>query len=418
MLTVKNLAVKYHQFTAVKDINFEVKRGEFFGIVGPNGSGKSTILKAINGLLTYQGEIMLDGKDVQSLSSSERARHIAVLPQHIDLSFSFNVKEMIKMGRYAHQKGLLKTWHAQDEETVEAAMRLTSVEHLAVRDISALSGGEMQRVFLARAIVQQPQLLLLDEPTNHLDAAQQMKLLERIYNLSKSEDLTIIGIFHDLNIAGLFCDRLLMLKDGSVQTIAAPETALNEPLLANIYESALIRRDHPKIPAPAINMQRKIDSAPLACTRKLDKERGWIIDCRPSVKFFGNTGLKNMFEWKKAILIGEQQRDCQNTLHVILNVNDDIANIEWIESASGPYSEKIYIGKCRGKLQFVIVLMDGAVSEMDYLKLFQWITSFISQSQAAPSVDIPILIGSAMQNKIEKIDCTLTWLKRILEKEC
>ncbi|MFC7391527.1 ABC transporter ATP-binding protein [Scopulibacillus cellulosilyticus] len=416
MLAVQNLTVKYHQFTAVKGIDFEVKCGEFFGICGPNGSGKSTILRAINGISAYQGDIWLEGQNIKEFSPGERARHIAVLPQHIDLSFAFNVKEMVKMGRYAHQKGLLKSWLSKDEERVNAAMQLTSIEHLAERDITTLSGGEMQRVFLARAIVQEPQLLLLDEPTNHLDIAQQMKLLERIYHLSKSEGLTIIGIFHDLNIAGLFCDRLLMLKDGEVQTIAAPEDALNEPLLESIYESPLIRRDHPKTPAPSINMQRKVNKETMKITRKLAKGQHWEIECYPPMKFLGNQGLRNPFEWKSKILIGKPT-DQQASPYVMLNIDGDFESIKWYENREGPFSGEIKIAKKHDDVQCVIVLFDGIIVETDYLKLFQIISCMIAKHIKRPIVDVPVLIGATIQEPRINFKKISSWLETALEIE-
>ncbi|TCP31683.1 ABC-type cobalamin/Fe3+-siderophores transport system ATPase subunit [Scopulibacillus darangshiensis] len=394
MLTGKNLTIKYDHFTAVKDVSFEVKPGEFFGIVGPNGSGKSTLLKAVSGLLSYEGTIMVRDENIKTYSSKKRAQSIAVLPQRIELSFSYRVIEIVKMGRYAYQKGLLKTWLPKDEEKVREAMDQTGIAHFAERDIQTLSGGELQRVFLARALVQDPLLLLLDEPTNHLDISNQIKLLELINQLSRDKGLTIVAIFHDLNIAGLFCDRVMMLKKGQVQTIDTPQQALQEERLKDIYNHDLLRGDHPTLPVPTINIQREMTNrAQLNWEPGEDNQGRFTIDFNTPLKVMGNQGMRSAFEWKDHICIGQ------------------LPDLRLVKKRHKECS--MLVGKTNGRSNCIVLLLDGKITEPEYLTYFQ--TVLLELARKTPDqAPMPIYIAATQKGHPIDPQETICWMKTCL----
>jgi iron complex transport system ATP-binding protein len=253
MLNVHRLSVGYEETVIVDKVDFQVETGEFFGILGPNGSGKTTLLKALSGILSHSsGEIMFNGKFLSDYSSKELAKLIAVLPQNSSHSFSYSVKETVMLGRYPHQKGLFKAISSYDEEIVYEAMTQTGVEGLQHRKLDELSGGEKQRVFLAQALAQEPKVILLDEPTNHLDLSFQKNLLELLKNQTKARNLTVISIFHDLNLASLYCDRLLLLQNGRSKVVDHPEEVLNEHNIKEVYDTEVHKQAHPHIAKPQI----------------------------------------------------------------------------------------------------------------------------------------------------------------------
>jgi iron complex transport system ATP-binding protein len=253
MLNVHQLSVGYEEKTIVEKINFHVGTGEFFGILGPNGSGKTTLLKALSGVLSLtSGKVTLNGKSLGAYSAKELAKLIAVLQQNSSHSFSYSVKETIMLGRYPHQKGLFKSISAEDEEIVQEAMMQTGVERLHKRKLDELSGGEKQRVFLAQALAQEPKVILLDEPTNHLDLSYQKSLLELLKKQTEERNLTVISIFHDLNLASLYCDRLLLLQDGISKVVDHPEEVLKEQHIKEVYGTEIHKQAHPHVAKPQI----------------------------------------------------------------------------------------------------------------------------------------------------------------------
>ena len=206
----------YPNKAVLDSVSFQVNKGEFFGILGPNGSGKTTLLSMLSGILPYQnGSIQIKGRDVKEYTAKELARVIAVLPQHSSFAFSYTVKEAISLGRYAHQKGWFHTWSEEDEVIVQKVMEQTGVTNFSEYHFEELSGGERQRVLLAQALAQEPEILFLDEPTNHLDLSYQKGLLDLMKKMAIEQQLTVISIFHDLNLASLYCDRLLLLRKWS-----------------------------------------------------------------------------------------------------------------------------------------------------------------------------------------------------------
>src|SRR5690625_4200436 len=177
MIDVKEISGGYSNKPMLKDISFEVDKGELFGVIGPNGSGKSTLLKMISHILPFQkGEITIKGKSIRTYNAKEFARLVAVLPQTTTQTFSYTVRETVSLGRYAHQKGLFQSLTESDEAIIQDVMKQTGVDIYENETIDELSGGERQRVFLAQALAQDPEVLLLDVPTNLLDYAYKMKM--------------------------------------------------------------------------------------------------------------------------------------------------------------------------------------------------------------------------------------------------
>lgn len=251
MLSVKELAGGYSDVDVLTDISFSVKKGELFGILGPNGSGKSTLLKMMSGILPFnKGTIHIKGKPIHQFSTKELAKMMAVLSQHSTNAFSYTVKETVALGRYAHQKSWFNTWSKEDEEIVQEVMGQTGILPLQNKKIEDLSGGEKQRVFLAQALAQQPEILLLDEPTNHLDLSYQKELLDHLKEWTKKKGLTVISIFHDLNIASLYCDRLLLLEKGKIHSIAVPNDMVKVEKINEVYQTEVEIEPHPQQPVP------------------------------------------------------------------------------------------------------------------------------------------------------------------------
>lgn len=253
MLKVSHLSFQYGEKKVVQDISFSVKKGELIGILGPNGSGKTTLLKLISGILEREsGEIVVKGKSIQDYKYKELASVIAVLSQHVQESFSYSVKEIVSLGRYAHQKGLFQSMSSDDTDIIEKVMKQTGVSSFRDMSIHELSGGEKQRVYLAQSLAQEPEILLLDEPTNHLDLSYQKELLDTLKKWTVEKGLTVVCIFHDLNLASLYCDRLLLLQEGKLEIDAPPVEVLIEERIKRVYQTSMQKTFHPTTSAPQI----------------------------------------------------------------------------------------------------------------------------------------------------------------------
>ncbi|MCP3740883.1 adenosylcobinamide amidohydrolase [Rossellomorea sp. BNER] len=251
MIGVTNVSGGYSSVSVLKNISFSVEKGQLFGILGPNGSGKTTLLKMLSGVLpAYNGEILIKGNPINHYSFKDLAKVMAVLPQNTSEFFSYTVKETVSLGRYAHQNGWFNTWSEEDEITVQQVMKQTGIFEFQHHSIQQLSGGERQRVFLAQALAQEPEILLLDEPTNHLDLSYQKELLDLLKKWTIEQELTVLSIFHDLNLAGLYCDQLLLLKDGQINIDSKPNEVLKEERIKNVYQTEIRKQPHPYVPAP------------------------------------------------------------------------------------------------------------------------------------------------------------------------
>jgi iron complex transport system ATP-binding protein len=254
MLHIHQLSGGYHDVPVVKDVSFEVQKGEMLGILGPNGSGKSTLLKVISGILPARtGTITLNGAVIETFSTKDLARQMAVLPQ-IYACFTHSVRETVSLGRYPHQTGWFSSWSPEDEAAVVEAMKLTDVLKYEHTSLDQLSGGEQQRVFVSQALTQQAPLLLLDEPTNHLDIAHQTQLLDTIKKQCIEKGMTIISVFHDINLASLYCDRLLLMENGSIKHIGEPHVVIKDHQIETVYKARVSTHPHPEQPKPQITL--------------------------------------------------------------------------------------------------------------------------------------------------------------------
>lgn len=231
-INTEDLHLFYGAKEILKGISIQSKEKEFIGLIGPNGSGKSTLLKCIyRTLKPDQGAVYLDGKELSTIRVKDSARKLAVVAQHNQYNFDFTVQEIVMMGRSPHKKALERD-NAGDYTIVKEALQTVGMSEFADRSFSTLSGGEQQRVILARALAQQTPCLILDEPTNHLDITHQLQLMRIVKNLN----VTVISAVHDLNIAAMFCDRIYALKDGRIAGGGTPESLLTPEFIREIYD--------------------------------------------------------------------------------------------------------------------------------------------------------------------------------------
>ena len=227
-----------HAFDArpvLEDVSLAIGGGDFFVVIGPNGSGKTTLMKLICGLLrTGPGRIRVFDRDIRSYSHRSLARRIAYVPQSLEVSFPFTVAEAVLLGRAPHQN-VLGLPRAADLEAAGRAMATTGVAHLAGRKLDQLSCGEQQRVSIARALCQEPEILLLDEPTASLDLANQVRLMDLMERLKRETGLTVVMVSHDVNLAAMYADRLLLLSNGRVARMGSPAEVLTPRDLEAAY---------------------------------------------------------------------------------------------------------------------------------------------------------------------------------------
>tara|TARA_B100000686_G_scaffold273213_1_gene290755 strand:+ start:219 stop:1043 length:825 start_codon:yes stop_codon:yes gene_type:complete len=244
----------------VSDVDFHVKAGELVGLIGPNGCGKSTLIRVMSGMLPLtQGKVIVDGSEISSLSRQDLARRIAVLPQETTCTFPFTVREIVSMGRHPHL-GRFRRLSCDDETVIEEALCRTHTHAFAERIITELSGGEKQRVLIARALAQKPRALFLDEPTAHLDINHQIEVFALMFQLSRVDDLSVICATHDLNLASTYCDRLVLMSNGIIYADGTPEEVLTAELMKDVYGATVsvepaIRDNRPRILPLAINLQ-------------------------------------------------------------------------------------------------------------------------------------------------------------------
>ncbi|UCH88812.1 MAG: ABC transporter ATP-binding protein [Thermoplasmata archaeon] len=243
-LAVTNLSFSYDRTRVLKDIDFKIKSGELVGIIGPNGSGKTTLLRCITNTLPFsEGTITLDGVNIRSYTTRDIAKHIAVVPQGGSIEFGFSVKEIVLMGRHPHQ-GKFTFETKEDFQIVESSMKITRVEKFKDKMVQQLSGGEFQRVLIARALAQRPEILLLDEPTTHLDISHQLEIMDIMSSLNSEKGITILGVFHDLNLAARYCRRLLMIHRGRLVADGSLEDVLTPANLSRVFNiNSIVRRN-------------------------------------------------------------------------------------------------------------------------------------------------------------------------------
>jgi len=257
MIEVNSISFRYHEDWVLQDVSFRVEKGEFVGVIGPNGSGKTTLLKILYRLLSPQkGEILFELVPMKKMDRTDIARRIAVVAQEAHLLFPFSVLETVLMGRSPYL-GQLMFESEKDLEIVKKAMEWTNILPFSERPMDELSGGERKRVFIARALAQEPEVVLLDEPTVNLDIHHQMDFLDLILTLNRERGLTIIMASHDMNIASEFCDRLILLQGGRIYKIGTPEEVITKENIESVYGCEVWVDQNPISGMPRINLMKK-----------------------------------------------------------------------------------------------------------------------------------------------------------------
>lgn len=230
-INVEDVSFSMQEKRIISDIYLQAKSGQFVGIIGPNGSGKSTLLKNIYRVNKPDcGKITLDNEEIYKLSAKETSQKMAVVSQESSGLFDFSVREIILMGRAPHKK-MMESDTAEDRDITEEALHKVGLADYGDRSITTLSGGEKQRVMVARALAQQAKVLVLDEPTNHLDVHHQLQLMD----LVKTLNVTVITALHDLNIASSYCDQIYVMNQGEIVRSGTPEEVLTETTLQEVF---------------------------------------------------------------------------------------------------------------------------------------------------------------------------------------
>jgi len=234
-IEVRNLYAGYGNADVIHDISFKANTGESLCVLGPNGCGKSTLLKSIARLIGYRGLVTLNGKDIAVIPRKEFAKKIALLGQTVQVLFPYTVHETVSMGRYAYSSGFLKSLSTGDNDIVENIIEKLGIMDIRNRMIDELSGGQLQRVFLARTLAQTPEVILLDEPTNHLDLKYQIELLTFLKSWVKESGKTLVAVFHDLNLARQFGDTALLMNSGTIAASGTIRETLHGEILQQVY---------------------------------------------------------------------------------------------------------------------------------------------------------------------------------------
>lgn len=255
-LQVAGLEFSYGQGPVLRGIDLEVKPGERVALLGRNGSGKSTLLGLIAGVLQpARGRICFRGEDLREMASRTRARQIAMVPQTLPIPFAFTLREWVSLGRTPYLSAL-RGEREEDRAAVRTALELAQVTELAGRLVGEVSGGERQRAALAMALAQEPQLLLLDEATAHLDLHHQVGLLGLVQRLNQERGLTVVAAIHDMNLAALWFDRLILLHDGKVYADGPPMDVLQPEVLEAVFECRVEVLPHPAEGVPLVALRR------------------------------------------------------------------------------------------------------------------------------------------------------------------
>ena len=237
LMTIRDLQVCYRDKTALTQINLDVYPGRWLMIIGPNGAGKSTLIRTISQEIPWSGTILYRGKNIRKWNTRSLAREIAVLAQTNYVEYPFTVEEVVSLGRYAYRGGLLGSGDPEGQRKIADAMERTGILEFADKAVTQLSGGELQRVFLAQIFAQDPQLLILDEPTNHLDLVYQKQVFELMKEwLGKNKERAVISVVHDLSLARSYGTDALLLCEGKNAGYGKTEEVFRPELLENVYQ--------------------------------------------------------------------------------------------------------------------------------------------------------------------------------------
>ena len=245
LLAAQSVTFAYNGHKTLDAVDVALERGSLIALLGPNGSGKTTVLKILTGILPPRaGAVTWDDQRLAALDRREIARRIALVPQTLNVPFAFTVREIVWLGRTPH----IHAWRgetAHDRAAVARALALTGTSAFAERAFGELSGGERQRVVIAMALAQQPQVLLLDEPTTHLDINHQIEILELVRTLNRECGLTVLATMHDLNLAALYFDRLILLRDGQIVARGTPSQVLSPTQVRQVFGAHVLVATHP-----------------------------------------------------------------------------------------------------------------------------------------------------------------------------
>ncbi|HAP15688.1 MAG TPA: ABC transporter ATP-binding protein [Lactococcus sp.] len=240
MLEVRKLSVTYPGQQVLTDINLSVGTGQRLAILGPNGSGKSTLLKSLSGLVEYRGEIKLSNRSLRDFKRIELAEKVALLSQNTSMYFSYSVYETLMMGLYTQlRKSFMAVARAKDKARVLQVMEALDLENIRDQELSKLSGGQLQRVFFARTLLQNPKIILLDEPNNHLDIHYQLEMLRYIEEYF-DQGKTVIAVFHDIDLALSFSENILILKEGKILSQGKAKEILSREFLKQVYQTDVL----------------------------------------------------------------------------------------------------------------------------------------------------------------------------------
>lgn len=252
ILTIKDIESGYGEKMIIKGISFFIEKGEFLGIIGPNGAGKTTLLKTISRAIhPKSGHVLLDGHNVFKMPLREFAKSVAFVAQDTAVIFPFPALEIVLMGRFPYLR-MFQSESKDDLDIVHRALTITDCENFIFSPIDQLSAGERQRVFIAKALAQNPKLILLDEPTSHLDISHQIQILDILKDLAESNNISIVSVFHDLNLASEYCDRLLLINDGKIFIQGKPDEVLRYEILEEVYKTVVIVKENPITKRPHI----------------------------------------------------------------------------------------------------------------------------------------------------------------------
>jgi len=251
-IEINKLICGYLGSFLLDEITFQIKKGVFTGIIGPNGSGKTTLFKGLSGELSIvSGELTIEGSKLTELHPRMQAQKIAVVTQNME-DVDMTVEDYVLMGRMPYRKMFQLFESEQDHNIADKYMEMVGVFEMKGKMMSELSGGEQQLCAIARALTQEPDLLLLDEPTSHLDISHQVQILNLIQQLNEEMSLTVLMIIHDLNLAGEYCDYLIMMNEGKVHIKGTPEEVLNYQHIEDVYKTVVITQENPLSKKPAI----------------------------------------------------------------------------------------------------------------------------------------------------------------------
>ena len=254
ILGINDVSFRYTDRPVLQHISFDIQSGEFIGLAGPNGSGKTTLLRILVNLLhPTSGSIELDGIPLSRYPRQKLARRIAFVPQEHHAEFPFSVLEIVLMGRtpYLNNFGFERD---EDFDIAHQMMKVMDIEHLASHAIADISGGERQRAFLARALVQEADILLLDEPNAHLDIGHQIGIFSILKSLTSKKPSTVIFVVHDLNLASLFSQRIALLHNGILEAIGKPEDVLTQQIISRVFSTDVTIDRHPSFNAPRVTV--------------------------------------------------------------------------------------------------------------------------------------------------------------------